>query len=61
MIWDLTDAHVNGLTSSQFIKIPSIAKEHLVNRKGGKTAYLCPSDSNFGMLRMYSAYAELEA
>lgn len=59
IIWNLTDVTTGGLTCDQVRGLSELAKQHLTNRKGGKTAFICSSDAFFGMSRMYSIVSEL--
>jgi len=59
VIWDLTEGRIDGISTEQFRNIPLVAKECLVNRVGGKTAYVSSVNHNFGLLRMYTALAEI--
>lgn len=59
IIWDLSNCTVSEMTKDDFKQIPSVAKQYLANRTGGMTAYVSNTVSDFGLLRMYTAYAEI--
>lgn len=59
IIWHLTDATADDLTDDLVMGLPELAKQHLTNRKGGKTAFICSSDVLLGMSRLYSIVSEL--
>jgi len=61
VIWDLTNASLQLISRPGFESIARVAKEAVDSggRKSGKTAYIGTSDVNFGLLRMYTAIAEI--
>jgi hypothetical protein len=59
IIWDLSNSTVSEMTKDDFKQIPAAAKQYLPNRSGGMTAYVSNVTSDFGLLRMYTAYAEI--
>ena len=59
IVWHLTDATTDDLTDDLVMGLPELAKQHLTNRKGGKTAFICSSDVLLGMSRLYSIVSEL--
>lgn len=61
VIWDLTNASLQLISRSGFEAIAGVAKEAVDSggRISGKTAYIGTSDVNFGLLRMYTAIAEI--
>jgi hypothetical protein len=59
VVWDLSNSSISEMTKDDFKQIPAVAKQYLPNRTGGMTAYVSNSMSDFGMLRMYTVYAEM--
>ena len=61
VIWDLTSGSLLLISQDGFRNIAKAAKKSLENgaRQGGKTAYVGLADVEFGLLRMYSAIAEM--
>lgn len=60
LLWDYTNGNLSNVTAEEFSRVPDLAKLYLTNRIGGKTAFACPSNSVYGMFRMYMAYAEIK-
>jgi hypothetical protein len=63
ILWDFSEAvAVDKFTSEDLQKTASIAKGNLSMRPGGggKTAFVATADFIFGLVRMYTAYLELE-
>ncbi|HKJ82475.1 MAG TPA: hypothetical protein VJ961_00470 [Mariprofundaceae bacterium] len=56
VLWNASDAQISHFTASEMRTIAYVAKQHTSHRK---TAYCSPNDSQFGILRMYEAYAEI--
>jgi hypothetical protein len=61
VIWDLTSGSLLSISNEGFRAIAKAAKESVEGgfRQGGKTAYVGLADVEFGLLRMYSAIAEM--
>jgi len=59
LIWDFTDGDATGISSDDFRMVLRLVKEHRPYYEDSKTAYISPFDINFGMTRMFSAYAEV--
>lgn len=57
LIWDYTEGGLKDVTAEDFRSIPNIAKKHMTNRSGGRTAFACPNTLEYGMCRMYSTFA----
>lgn len=57
LIWDFRHGTLRSVTAAQLERIPAIARQHMPNRPGGKTAYVVAADVDFGLLRMYIAIA----
>lgn len=60
-IWDLTNGSLQSISRSGFQKIAKASFASVAGgaRQGGKTAYVGSADVEFGLLRMYSAFAEM--
>jgi hypothetical protein len=61
VIWDLTNGSLLLISQHGFRRIAKAAKESVEGgaRQGGKTAYVGLADVEYGLLRMYSAIAEM--
>jgi len=61
VIWDLTSGSLQSISNDGFRAIAKAARESVAGgfRQGGKTAYVGVADVEFGLLRMYSAIAEM--
>lgn len=60
ILWDLRDCDLTGITSNQFMMLPAIAGSFLVNRQGGKSAYVGTDTVNYGLLSTYVVIAEIQ-
>lgn len=60
IIWDVSNGTVEQIESRDLQKITRFLKTGHGMRPGGKTALVGPRDLEFGMGRMFQAYAELE-
>ena len=58
-LWDLTEADISELSSSEIKAIANFAKGYNPSRVGGKTAFVSPQDVAFGLSRMYGTFADL--
>lgn len=62
LFWDFTEGRLDGVTPKQFRALPAIVIKHLpAGRTTGRTAYACPNANDYGMFRMYSAIADINA
>jgi hypothetical protein len=62
LIWDYTEGDLENVSPLDFSKVPDISKKLFTNRlHGGRTAFVCPADYLYGMFRMYTAYADIQA
>ena len=61
VIWDLTDGSLSQLTKTCFLKIAQTTKEVIAGgaRQGGKTVFVRAAIAEYGLLRMYTAIAEI--
>lgn len=61
VIWDLTSGSLLAISKNGFHAIAKAAKESVAggSRQGGKTAYVGNADVEYGLLRMYTAIAEV--
>ena len=60
VLWDASEGTVENITNEDFKKLASEMRKITHNRVGGKTALLGKFDIDFGLSRMYEAYAEME-
>jgi len=60
IIWDLTNATMANMEMSDMKRIAVHLKKFGKNRANGKTAFVSQRNIDFGLFRMYIAYAELE-
>lgn len=59
VLWDLTEADVSDIHSSQIESLADLVKSIAHSRSGGKTALVAASDLSFGLSRVYQALAEI--
>ncbi|GEM_PF-1021362 len=61
VIWDLTNGSLLLIDKGGFRRIAEAAKRSVANgsRQNGKTVYIGCADVEFGLLRMYTAIAEM--
>lgn len=61
VIWDFTEGTVAKITKQGFTEIAGATLQVMKSgaRQGGKTAYVGLSDTDFGLMRMYSSMAEM--
>jgi hypothetical protein len=57
---DLRKGSIGDISSEDLKQIAYAMKEYIKNHQGGKTAIVTQIDVDFGMLRMYEAYAQFE-
>jgi len=55
VLWDLSDAQLGHLESTDVLNISQTPRPFLSVREGGKTAIVAPADLAFGLARMYEA------
>jgi len=60
VLWDVTNGTVGSISNDDFQQIAGQMKNYISKRTGGKTAFVVKSDLDFGLGRMYGAYAESE-
>lgn len=60
ILWDTTFADLSSWKSDEVISLARKVKSHSHLRKGGKTAMVLNRDVDYGITRMYQAYAEIE-
>jgi len=60
VLWDASEGTVENITNEDFKKLASEMRKITHNRVVGKTALLGKFDIDFGLSRMYEAYAEME-
>lgn len=60
LIWDYTNGDLSHVTAEDFRKVPDMAAKYFTNRQKGRTTFACPNDLTYGMLRMYTAFADLD-
>ena len=61
VLWVMEHAATAGITSEEIEKIILTAKKNSGSRKEGKTAIVGPKDIEYGLGRMYQAYADIES
>jgi len=59
VLWDLRAGSLTRVTPSGFRMIAERATEMAYRRKGGRTAIVCSTDVDYGLSRMFQAFAEL--
>jgi hypothetical protein len=57
ILWNLSAGSIFNLSPDDMRHIANVVKEHAVHKK---TAYFGSIDLEFGLLRMYEAYAKME-
>ena len=60
LLWDFRDCDLTGITSNQFMMLPAIARSYMVNREGGRSAYVGSDTISYGLLSMYIVIAEIQ-
>lgn len=60
VLWDCSSGSVKNITSKEFRQIAEKMKKIAEKRVGGKTAFVGDVTADFGMGRMYEAFAEIE-
>jgi hypothetical protein len=60
VLWDVTGGTVGAISNDDFRQIAEQMKNYTSKRKHGKTAFVVKSDLDFGLGRMYGAFAEIE-
>ena len=59
-IWDLRGTELLHLRADELRRIADAVRVHSVHRQRGRTVFVRDDDAGYGMLRMYTAYAEME-
>lgn len=60
ILWDFNEADLSNITTEEIRKIAKEVKKKSDIRAGGKTALVFNGDLDFGLGRMYEAFAEIE-
>jgi hypothetical protein len=60
VLWDVTSGTAGAISNDDFRQIAEQMKNYTSKRKGGKTAFVVKSNLDFGLGRMYGAFAEIE-
>jgi aconitase B len=60
-IWDLSNADLRHISSSDIDRIAEFVSQYGNLRKGGKTAFVAPEDLGFGISRAYAAISEMKS
>ena len=60
VLWALEEAVTSGISGEEIEKIILTAKKFSARRKEGKTAIVGPKEIDYGLGRMYQAYAGIE-
>lgn len=60
VLWDVTSGTVRNISNNDFQQISIQMKKYTSKREGGKTAFVGKLDIDFGLGRMYGAFAEIE-
>lgn len=60
VLWNANKGSVRSIHASAFRRIAREMKNYSCKRSGGKTALVSEFDLEFGMSRMYEAFAEFE-
>ena len=59
IIWDFSDSNLDDITTTQLMKLPTIAKMYMIQRVSGKTAFVSPHTCTHRLLKTYVVIAEL--
>ena len=59
-LWDLRRCPLIHLKADELRRIADAVRAHSGNRREGRTVFVSNEDAGYGMLRMYTAYAEME-
>ena len=60
IIWDCSDASVDGISSSFIRRIAKVLGEIGSSRKGGKSAVIAPDNLIFGLARMFQIMSDTD-
>ena len=60
VLWDARKGSVQRISAEKFREIAQQMEKATIKRKGGKTAFVGVYDADFGMGRVYEAYAEIQ-
>ena len=58
MLWNLSAGSIPNVSPNEMRRIAIVTRNHAVHKK---TAYFGSVDLQFGLLRMYATYAEIES
>jgi hypothetical protein len=61
VLWNMTDATFDALTTDDVKRIAEISERHSHRRKTGKTALVFSAEVGLGLGRMYEAFRDLHA
>jgi hypothetical protein len=59
VLWDYREGSLQNMTSADLRRIVQRGAPLSESRQGGRTAILCNEDVDFGLSRMFQAFAEL--
>lgn len=59
-LWDLRRSQLIHLMADELRRIADAVRAHSQARHRGRTVFVSNEDAGYGMLRMYTAYAEME-
>lgn len=59
-LWDLRRSPLIHLMADELRRIADAVRGYSQARRSGRTVFVCNEDAGYGMLRMYTAYAEME-
>jgi len=59
LVWDYSNGNLVNVTTDDFRSVPNLSYIYFTNRKSGKTAFACPNKYEYGMFRMYTAFADI--
>lgn len=60
LIWDFTDADVHKISRNEIQALSARFKSHVRPRVGARTAFVARHDLQFGMLRMFNTFTEID-
>lgn len=60
VLWDATDGSVANVPTEEIQRVAQTMMRFLEKRKEGKTAFVVATDLDYGLGRMYEAFAENE-
>ena len=60
VLWDFMQGNLAALSSADLRMIVERGAPYASNRKGGRTALVCARELDFGLCRMFQAFASLQ-